>query len=442
MKQFLKIIDGTSIALFRIGFGLFMLWEVGYLISIDFIEVFIVTPQAHFPYLYLEFLSPAPSWILYIILYGLLLCASLITIGRFYRIAIIGFFLGFSYLFLLDKAYYNNHLYLVCLVSFLLIFIPADNRLSLRSKKWGHLQPTMLVHIIVLRLQLALVYFFGGVAKLNYDWIFSKEPARSMLEQKASLNSLFADFLTSDLVVNFVVYGGVIFDVVIGFLLFVPRVRKWAIIAAFAFHLMNAFIFDDINIFPYFMILSLVLFLNTAEVEAYFDTKIAKTSVPSKIIEDNGKLSYPISILLVLFFSVQFLLPFRHFQYAGNTEWTGHGQRFAWRMKIQYRKIEKLDFKLKDYDKKVIYPTDFRSYGLNKDQINLISKDPYAAIQYARFLKDHARERKSIPNSEVVATILVSLNGRKPHQMFEPTLDLSALEYTTVEGNWVTPLTE
>ena len=35
------------------------------------------------------------------------------------------FFLGFTYWFVLDRTQYLNHFYLICLVSFLMIFIPA-----------------------------------------------------------------------------------------------------------------------------------------------------------------------------------------------------------------------------------------------------------------------------------------------------------------------------
>ena len=40
------------------------------------------------------------------------------------------FCLGFSYVFLLDQANYLNHWYLICLLSFLLIFVPAHRALS------------------------------------------------------------------------------------------------------------------------------------------------------------------------------------------------------------------------------------------------------------------------------------------------------------------------
>lgn len=39
--------------------------------------------------------------------------------------------LGFTYVFLLDRAQYLNHFYLICLSSFLMIWLPAHRACSL-----------------------------------------------------------------------------------------------------------------------------------------------------------------------------------------------------------------------------------------------------------------------------------------------------------------------
>ncbi|MFT5238501.1 MAG: vitamin K-dependent gamma-carboxylase, partial [Flavobacteriaceae bacterium] len=182
MKRLGQQIDGTSIAVFRIGFGLIMLWELIYFLRMDFVKVFLIDPKVQFSYEFLSFLKPLPKPILDILIIVLIVCCLLIIIGRFYRKAIIIFCIGFSYLFFLDKAYYNNHLYLVCLLSFLLILIPADNKLSFSKKRSNQKKPIQYWHFLILRIQLALVYFFGGVAKLNYDWLISNQPVRAMLE--------------------------------------------------------------------------------------------------------------------------------------------------------------------------------------------------------------------------------------------------------------------
>ena len=218
MKKLGQQIDGTSIAVFRIGFGLIMLWELIYFLRMDFVKDFLIEPKVQFSYEYLSFLKPFPKPILDILIIVLIVCCLFIIIGRFYRKAMIIFCVGFSYLFFLDKSYYNNHLYLICLLSFLLILIPADNKLSFRKNDSDLKNPTQYWHLLILRLQLVIVYFFGGVAKLNYDWLVSNQPVRAILENKAE-QSFLGDLLTSDFILYFFNYGGLVFDLLIPFLL-------------------------------------------------------------------------------------------------------------------------------------------------------------------------------------------------------------------------------
>ena len=376
MKKLGQEINGTSIAIFRIGFGLFMIWEILYFMRIDFVNVFLINPKVQLYYEFIPFLKPLPKALMDVLLVGLLIASILITIGKYYRKAMIFFCIGFTYVFLLDKAYYNNHLYLVCLLSFLMVFIPADHKLSFTKNKSDQDNPVRYWHLLILKLQLVFVYFFGGIAKLNSDWLIAKQPTLTILKNKAN-DSIFGSLLTSDFMTYFVTYGGLVFDLCIGFLLFIPRFRIAAIGAALFFNITNAWLFDDINIFPYMMIMALVLFLNPDKVASYINKKLfdKRASIP-KSTDHTTPIKKTILIGLAAYFLIQLALPLRHVLFPGNVEWTGHGQRFAWRMKIQYRKVDTLEFKVWDIKKKIIYPIDFRSYGMNQDQINALGYYP------------------------------------------------------------------
>ena len=50
------------------------------------------------------------------------LLAAGILLGFFYRLSALLFFLTFTHVFLIEKALYQNHYYLICLISFLMIF--------------------------------------------------------------------------------------------------------------------------------------------------------------------------------------------------------------------------------------------------------------------------------------------------------------------------------
>ena len=66
---------------------------------------------------------------------------------------------------------------------------------------------------------------------------------------------------------------------------------------------------------------------------------------------------------------------------------------------------------------------DLRPY-LNAEQAGKFTKDPEMILQLARFLADEYRREHGQP-LEVKATVLTSLNGRKPQLFIDPSVDLA-----------------
>jgi len=99
-----------------------------------------------------------------------------IALGLFYRIALVSFFLTYGYIFLLEKTFYNNHHYLFLLVTFLLIFVDAHRCFSLDAlrKEKEEIKTVPHWHILILRAQIFIVYFYAGIAKLHKDWLSGK----------------------------------------------------------------------------------------------------------------------------------------------------------------------------------------------------------------------------------------------------------------------------
>ena len=107
-------INPITLAVFRIAFGFFAFLEIIYFHHTHLIEDYIIQPKFLFNYSFLP-VTPFSENVLNIILGITFLSTLFIMVGKYYRTAIITFFLGFTYFFLLDKAYYNNHLYLFSL---------------------------------------------------------------------------------------------------------------------------------------------------------------------------------------------------------------------------------------------------------------------------------------------------------------------------------------
>lgn len=389
-----------------------MTWEIFYFYKIDFLKNFVFGPPLLFNYEFLK-LDPLSPLLMQILLGLLLLSTILICIGLFYRIAIIYFFLIFSYFFLLDKGIYNNHLYLICLISFLMIFIDSDAMLSFKNFRKQVRIPIWQIRI--LQFQIAVVFFFGGLAKINPYWL-NFHPVNEIVEIRAKASG--TEFITAMWFQYSIMIGGILFDLSIPFLLWIKKTRIYVIPIAIAFNLINSWLFSDINIFPFFMISALFLFLDENEIKSLFklEGKI-NSAKPFFQLNKFGLFAFGIYII------IQLVLPLRHYLMPGYADWTGDGQRFAWRMKIQHRKIEEYKFAVFDIDKKMIYEVDPAKH-LNGSQYQQMYNHPAMIIQFAEYLKKLGFEKQGIKNSMVKSKVKVQFNGCPGQYIFNPDDDL------------------
>lgn len=405
-----------ALGLFRIIFGIILLWDLGRIKSTGLVDSLYV----HDHIFYYDFLKlPFPSQeVLNGLISLLFICAVFITTGLFYRWAMSFFALGFTYFFFLDPVLYNNHLYLICLLSFLMVFIPADASFSLsKSRRANYIYRW---HYLILQFHIILVYFMGGVVKLNPYWL-DLHPVIE-IAQATSARTGFS-FFTDSWFVYLLAYGGIVFDLLIGPLLLITKTRKVAFILAIGFNLTNSYIFNDIFIFPFFMISSLLLFVDVDK----FHQRIANLKLIAKDIEskNRGALGRVGLFILSVYIVYHLFMPFRHFLYEGYTDWTGEGQRFAWRMKIQHRKVTETLFLLMDVDRKVIHEVDPKNY-LFPDEVDQMCNSPQMIVQFAHYLKDVIAPKNDINNCWVKSRIKVSFNGLPAQYVFDPELDLIA----------------
>ena len=184
-KRFFEPVDIASLVYFRVAFGVIMLWEVWRYFDHGWIARYWIRPTLHFTYYGFDWVHPWPASGMYLHWVALGALAILITLGLWYRISATLFFLGFTYTFLLEQARYLNHFYLICLISFLMIFIPAHRAASLDARWRPSLrsQTAPAWALWLLRGQIGIVYFYGGVAKLNADW-GRAEPFRTWLARR------------------------------------------------------------------------------------------------------------------------------------------------------------------------------------------------------------------------------------------------------------------
>ena len=124
-KYLHKNSNAATLAFFRLAFGLMMLFSIIRFASYGWIEKLYLKPLFHFTYYGFSWVKPLGNYT-YLLFFICGLAAFFVAIGYQYRMAIITFFLTFTYIELLDKTTYLNHYYFISVVSFILIFLPAN----------------------------------------------------------------------------------------------------------------------------------------------------------------------------------------------------------------------------------------------------------------------------------------------------------------------------
>jgi hypothetical protein len=443
-------IDAGIVATFRIAFGASMLIEVLRYFAHGWIDSYFVDPPLHFTYFGFSWVRPLPGSGMHV-LFGILgVCATLMMVGLFYRLAALVFCLGFTWVFLIEQSTYLNHFYLIVLLSIISVLLPANRFWSLdalwRPSLWSPTLPAWTLWL--LRFQVGSAYFFGGVAKLNWDWL-SGVPMQMMLAKRTDF-PVIGQFFLYDWAAYFFAWGGLLLDLfVVPFLLW-PKTRKYAFLAAVLFHLTNAKLFS-IGIFPVIMLAATTLFF-PPEWFRFEDEKpeprkgkVGRTSKSAVSPSESPRVqlgfrSYIIVALLAVYCAFQVLMPLRHFLYPGDVSWTEEGHRFSWHMKLRLKSSD-ADFLATDASGRELTDLPRPQDVLTARQLRTFGGRPDMVLQYAHFLAAEARARGH-EGVQVHVASKASLNGRRPQDLIDPQVDLAAQPRNLWPAPWIVPLTE
>ena len=239
VKALLAPVDAASLVAFRISFGLIMAWWCFDELRTGRVYDLYIAPRFHFTCYLFDFVRPWPGAGMTVHFVALLLLALCIAAGFLYRASTVLFALGFTWFFLLDRTNYQNHYYLLMLISWTLALLPLNRCAALdaftRQVSRSDTVPAWCVWL--LRFHIALPYFFGGVAKLHPDW-FAGEPLRTHLLSMTWFPTLKPLF-TSEATIGIFIWGGLLFDLAIVPLLVWRRTRVAAYVMCVGFHLAN-----------------------------------------------------------------------------------------------------------------------------------------------------------------------------------------------------------
>lgn len=454
MKALIKYLNTpTSIAplaVFRALFGFIMLVSIVRFTLKGWIKSLYIDPQFYFTFYGFEWVKPLGATGIYLLFAIMGVAALMIMIGYKYRVAILVFFLSFTYVELIDKTNYLNHYYFVSVVSFLLMLVPAQGKFSLDAWLNPKLQVTRVPTwtILILKLQLAIVYLYAGAAKLNPDWLLEAMPLKIWLPANAHLPFIgpLLDYTATAYVFS---WAGAIYDLTIVFFLLNRRTRLMAFAAVVVFHLSTAVLFQ-IGMFPYIMILATLVFFSPefhqklisaascllAEVFPKLD-KTKHTGVSVYDIKYGPSLSWVFGIILAAHFAVQLLLPLRSRLYPGELFWTEQGYRFSWRVMLM-EKAGHAAFQITDPVTNRSWEVQNWSY-LTPNQEKMMATQPDMILQFAHHL-EQVYKKKGIKDVHIAVNCQVTLNGKRSRLFIDPEIDLTEIEEGFAHKQWILPL--
>jgi len=435
-----KLFEPNDVAIlvyFRIIFGVAILYEIFRHFEYDRIYQYWIEPTFHFTYYGFDWIRPWPGDGMYFHFIAMGILAVCIMVGFKYRITTILFFFAFSYMFLLEQSRYLNHFYLISLVSFIMIFVPAHKAFSFDSwyNKKLHSDFVPGWSVWLLRIQIGVAYFFGGIAKLNEDWI-DGYPLRFWLADRADTFPILGQFFTEEWFVFLFAYGALLIDLfAVPFLLW-KRSRIFVYGILVLFHILNSQLFS-IGVFPWFMILATLIFFEPSWPRIFKKFKTARKP-QTKIISSLSKNQKIVLSLFLIFIIFQVVMPLRHYAYPGNVSWTEEGHNFAWHMLLRDKFTIHLEFFATDPKTGETWKIDHYE-DLTKKQVAKMSTRPDMIVQYSHYVAENLRE-EGYDDIEIRADIISTLNGREPQRLIDPTVNLAEQPETILPKSWIIPL--
>ncbi len=431
-------LHSAPLALFRFLFGIMLAGGVLRFWLHGWIGELYIRPQFYFHYYGFSWAHPYSATSTYLLFLVCGVSALFFALGLFYRFSAVVLFLSFTWIELLDKTNYLNHYYFVTLVLFLMIWLPAHVTLSVDCIRKPQIARRFVPRFTVgsIRLMMAIVYVYAGLAKLNSDWLVNAMPLRLWLPAKNDL-PLIGPLLNEVWVAFFFSWFGAVYDLTIPFFLLKRASRIWAYAAVVVFHVATSILFP-IGMFPYIMVLSALVFFDSADVDALLQKcKNHFTKIPvyqgNDIYTFAPRMQQVLLAGLQVFFAIQLLLPWRYLLMPGELFWTEEGYRFSWRVMLM-EKTGYAQFVVQDATGKRVGVNN--SEFLTPNQEKMMATQPDFLVQYAHLLRTEYAKRGMV-QPKVTATVYVALNGRRSRLFVDPEVDLAAQTDGWAHKQWI-----
>jgi len=418
-QVFYKNIDNAPLVVFRIFFGFLLACESFGAILTGWVENVFIYPNFTFSFIGFEWLQPLPGFGMYFYFITMGILGLAIMLGYRYRIAIILFTILWAGVYYMQKTSYNNHYYLMMIICFYMIFLPANQYASLDVKQQRTLKQTTMPYWVSLLFifQVTIVYFFAAIAKFYPDWLdgtFTK-----LLLSGASPNDTLRQIFLNKFFYLFIAYAGILFDLLIIPLLLFKKTRTIALIASLSFHLFNA-IFLQIGIFPFFALTFSLFFYPSKKIRnIFFKCKTSNEGVVTLNYYGQRFFLY----FLIPFLILQLLLPLRHHLIEGDVLWTEEGHRLSWRMMLRKREGY-IHFKIVNKQTGEVSSYDYNK-NLSPKQAQILATKPDFIWQYCQRIKQEYKGK----NISIFIECKNSINNGEFKTLIDPKQDFMLAEW-------------
>ncbi len=412
-------IDNSPLIIFRIFLGFLLACETIGAIFTGWVGNNLVKPQFTFSHIGMDWLQPLPGYGMYIYFSIMGVCGLLVMMGYRYRLSLGLFTVLWAGTYFMQKTSYNNHYYLLMLVCFIMLFLPANRYFSADvSRNPERKQLTMPAWCSwIMIVQVSIVYFYATVAKFYPGWLDGTF-TRLMLSQ--SLHGSFANLAVTPWFYLFIAYAGIAFDMLVVPLLLFKRTRTIALIASLVFHLFNS-ITLQIGIFPFFALSFVVFFYPPDKMRRIFFKNKPVVTDHTPTYENSGIFKY----IFVPYIITQVLLPLRHHVIKGDVLWTEEGHRLSWRMMLRFRDGT-VQFRV--VDKKTGKELPYNpAQELTPKQYRAMSHKPDMIWQLCQRVKKQFAEKGH--DVAIYANCKASVNGSPYRYLIDPKADIASVKW-------------
>lgn len=438
IKNLLQPVPSLSLHFFRIGYGFATTILIFRYFYYGWIHSYFIKPSFFFKHFGFEWIHPLAPAFTYLLFGVLLITAFGIFLGYFLRFNLFVFTIGFTWFHFSDATIYLNHYYLISLLGFLLWLSPVSksNIPLWKWKDWvNQTKPIPKFWLYAFRLQMGLIYFFGGVAKLQPDWLFEALPLKLWLYQSEGKLTFLDPILGLPITAYAFSWIGVIFDLSIPFLLCTKRFRFFAWFVVLFFHSFTSFLFP-IGVFPIVMSLSSLIFFAPdwplRLIHSFLKNKVgtpkskeAEVQLTNQNLDIGSESSFATGFrfkeyTLFAYLLLQVTIPVRHIFYPGQVIWTEEAIKFSWQVMV----ADKVGSAIFFVNGKSIDPKE----TLTDYQYRMMTIQPEHILQFANYLQQREIEKSGLRDVTVSVQSHVSINGKPSRPLFSPNEDLTKIK--------------